>query len=422
MKWPMSSTLAIRIIKMHNLQVSRQTFDDVMMPVYAPHSMLITKGKGSYLFDSENNRYIDFTSGIAVNCLGHNHRQVRSIIKKQSKKLIHVSNLFANDKTLTLALKLTQKTDFSKIFFVNSGAEANEAALKLARRYAFEVYGPQKDEIISFDHSFHGRTFFSVCVGGQDKYSDGFGPKPASITHLPFNDIEAFKAQISDKTCAVIVEPLQGEGGIIPAGDEFLEQVRALCYEHNTLLIFDEVQTGIGRTGKLFAYMHSSVKPDILTTAKGIAAGLPLGAVLTTDEIGVHFSKGSHGSTFGGSPLSCAVGAYIIDTISNPVFLHKVEKKHKFFVKYLKAIAKNTGVIEDIRGRGLLLGVDLKEKYQPYAMAIVQQCAKEGLFILIAGHHTLRIAPALNIKKSVICEGLGILEHVLANIDSLIEK
>ena len=222
-------------------KITRKTFDEVMIPCYKPFNCLIVKGKGSYLFDSCGNKYVDFTGGIAVNSLGHCNKGVQNIIKKQSKKLIHASNIFTNISTLTLAVKLTKHTDFSKIFFVNSGAEANEAALKLARRVAFNIYGEEKNEIISFGHSFHGRTLFSVSVGGQDKYSSGFGPKPGAITHLPFNDIETFKNHISDKTCAVILEPLQGEGGIIEANPEFLKTVRDLCTSHNALLIFDEV-------------------------------------------------------------------------------------------------------------------------------------------------------------------------------------
>ena len=235
-------------------QLTRKDFDHLMFPTYVPMDMLIKKAHGCYVWDTEGKRYLDFTAGIAVLCLGHTPDGVLKIIKKQSAKLLHCSNIFANESTLGLAAKLLPHTAFERVFFVNSGTEANEAALKLARRTAFDDYGAQKDEIIAFSHSFHGRTFFSVCVAGQDQYSDGFGPKPGAITHIPFNDLETFKKTISDKTCAVILEPVQGEGGIIPADPEFLKGVRKLCDEHHALLIFDEVQTGIGRCGTFFCY------------------------------------------------------------------------------------------------------------------------------------------------------------------------
>lgn len=394
-------------------KITRQTFDEVMMPVYTPFDMLIKRGKGSYLYDDKGNKYIDFTSGIAVNCLGHCNKEVLDIINEQSKQLIHVSNLFTNDKTLSLAKCLIDNTDFDKVFFVNSGTEANEAALKLARRYAHDVYGDFKNEIISFNQSFHGRTFFSVCVGGQDKYSDGFGPKPQAITHIPFNDIKTFEKSISDKTCAVILEVVQGEGGIIKANDDFLLKVRSLCTKHNALLIFDEVQTGIGRTGKLYAYQTTPVIPDIITSAKGLASGLPIGAVLAKDDVASHFSKGTHGSTFGGSALACAVGEYIVNKVSNKNFLRAIKMRHDLFVETLNAIAKRTGKISDIRAYGLLIGINVKDSLKPKVPNLIKTCASHGLLLLSAGHNTIRIAPALNIKTHTILDGLAILEKEL---------
>ena len=396
------------------LKITRNTFDEVMIPCYKPFNCLIVKGKGSYLFDSNGNKYVDFTGGIAVNSLGHCNKGVQNLIKKQSKKLIHASNIFTNVSTLTLALKLTEKTDFTKVFFVNSGAEANEAALKLARRVAFNLYGEDKNEIISFGHSFHGRTLFSVSVGGQDKYSDGFGPKPGAITHLPFNDIETFKNHISDKTCAVILEPVQGEGGIIEADPEFLKTVRELCTKNNALLIFDEVQTGVGRCGTFYAYQDTAVIPDILTSAKGLAAGIPIGAVMTNDEIAKHFCPGTHGSTFGGNPLACAVGAYVVDTVTKHNFLNEVKDKSIKLKNALEKLKDKYGIFKEIRGKGLLLGAVLDEKNQEKAGEIQQLCAKYGLFILTAGHRVLRFAPALNIKSKTIDEGIKILDKALA--------
>ena len=395
-------------------KITRKTFDEVMIPCYKPFNCLIVKGKGAYLFDSCGNKYVDFTGGIAVNSLGHCNKGVQNVIKKQSKKLIHSSNIFTNISTLTLAVKLTQHTDFSKVFFVNSGAEANEAALKLARRVAFNLYGEDKNEIISFGHSFHGRTLFSVSVGGQDKYSNGFGPKPGAITHLPFNDIETFKNHISDKTCAVILEPLQGEGGIIEADPEFLKTVRDLCTSHNALLIFDEVQTGVGRCGSFYAYQDTEVIPDILTSAKGLASGIPIGAVMTNDEIEKHFSPGTHGSTFGGNPLACAVGSYVVDTITKEAFLNNVKEKGLMLKQALKSLNNKYGIFKEIRGKGLLLGAELNEDLKEKAGEIQQLCAKYGLFILTAGHGVLRFAPALNIKGKTIKEGVNLLDKALS--------
>lgn len=401
--------------------ITRKTFDEVMFPCYKPQNMMLSYGKGSYLYDSNDKKYVDFTSGIAVNCLGHNNKKIVNIIKKQSKKFCHISNIFVNKKTLKLAKLLTEHTDFEKVFFVNSGAEANEAALKLARRYAFDNFNKDKDEIISFYKSFHGRTFFTVCTGGQSKYSDGFGPKVSSIKHLPYNDLSNLDSLITDKTCAVILEPIQGEGGIIEAQKEFLLKLRELCDKHKALLIFDEVQTGVGRLGSLYAYMDLGVVPDILTSAKGIGGGLPLGAVLTFDKIAKHFSLGVHGSTFGGNPVSCAVGCHVIKKISDKDFLDKVKEKGEYIKDHLKDLQKSTNIIKDIRGKGLLIGIELQDAVIDKIGFIQSECAKNGLLVLTAGHGVIRLAPALNIKKKVIKEGLSILDKVLLDISNTLK-
>lgn len=387
-----------------------------MFPTYVPMDMVIRKAHGCEVFDTEGRRYLDLTAGIAVNCLGHTPRAVQKIIRKQAGELLHCSNIFANVSTLTLAKKLTAKTCFEKVFFVNSGTEANEAALKLARRAALEDFSEEKNEIIAFSHSFHGRTFFSVCVAGQDQYSDGFGPKPGAITHIPFNDVETFKKTISDKTCAVILEPVQGEGGIIPASDEFLKTVRALCDEHHALLIFDEVQTGVGRTGTFFCYEQTPVKPDIITAAKGLAAGIPVGAVMTSERIASHFGPGTHGSTFGGNPLSCAVGAYVVDKVGDPDFLEEVREKGAFFMEEFQKLGQRHGVISAVRGRGLLIGAELADAFKPRASEIQKLCFRHGLLILLAGHDVLRFAPPLNISRRHLKEGLRLLDEVFSEI------
>ncbi len=397
------------------MKITRKTFDEVMFPCYNPMNMVIKKAHGSYVFDNEGNKYVDLTSGIAVNCLGHTPDGVQKVIKKTCKNLIHVSNIFCNEYTLSLAKKLTSLTGYDKVFFVNSGAEANETALKLARRVAFDDYGAEKNEIISFVNSFHGRTFFSVTVGGQESYSDGFGPKPAAITHIPYNDIATFEKTISDKTCAVILEPIQGEGGIIKADDAFLVKVRELCDKYHAALIFDEVQTGVARSGTLYAYEQTPVKPDILTSAKGLASGLPIGAVLTYDNFAKHFVPGTHGSTFGGNALACSVGCYVLDKVSDKKFLENVKATSEYIKAAIRKLDEKHHVFDDVRGEGLLMGLVLNKKYSGKSGALQKECFKHKLLTLTAHGDVLRLAPALNIKKSVVDEAMKLLDKALTD-------
>lgn len=397
------------------MKITRKTFDEVMFPCYTPMNMVIKKAHGSYVFDNEGNKYVDLTSGIAVNCLGHTPDGVQKVIKKTCKNLIHVSNIFCNEYTLSLAKKLTSLTGYDKVFFVNSGAEANETALKLARRVAFDDYGAEKNEIISFVNSFHGRTFFSVTVGGQESYSDGFGPKPAAITHIPYNDIATFEKTISDKTCAVILEPIQGEGGIIKADDAFLVKVRELCDKYHAALIFDEVQTGVARSGTLYAYEQTPVKPDILTSAKGLASGLPIGAVLTYDNFAKHFVPGTHGSTFGGNALACSVGCYVLDKVSDKKFLENVKATSEYIKAAIRKLDEKHHVFDDVRGEGLLMGLVLNKKYSGKSGALQKECFKHKLLTLTAHGDVLRLAPALNIKKSVVDEAMKLLDKSLTD-------
>ena len=397
------------------MKITRKTFDEVMFPCYTPMNMVIKKAHGSYVFDNEGNKYVDLTSGIAVNCLGHTPDGVQKVIKKTCKNLIHVSNIFCNEYTLSLAKKLTSLTGYDKVFFVNSGAEANETALKLARRVAFDDYGAEKNEIISFVNSFHGRTFFSVTVGGQESYSDGFGPKPAAITHIPYNDIATFEKTISDKTCAVILEPIQGEGGIIKADDAFLVKVRELCDKYHAALIFDEVQTGVARSGTLYAYEQTPVKPDILTSAKGLASGLPIGAVLTYDNFAKHFVPGTHGSTFGGNALACSVGCYVLDKVSDKKFLENVKATSEYIKASIKKLDEKHHVFDDVSGEGLLMGLVLNKKYSGKSGALQKECFKHKLLTLTAHGDVLRLAPALNIKKSVVDEAMKLLDKALTD-------
>ncbi|MDU8924549.1 aspartate aminotransferase family protein [Pasteurellaceae bacterium LIM206] len=396
-------------------QYTRSTFDEVMVQNYTPANFIPVKGKGSRVWDQEGREYIDFTSGIAVNALGHCHDELVAVLKRQGETLWHSSNWFTSEPTLELASKLVRHTFAEHVMFVNSGGEANEAALKLARRYAVDHFGYQKDKIISFKSSFHGRTLFTVSVGGQPKYSDGFGPKPAGIVHVPFNDLAAVSAVIDDHTCAVIVEPIQGESGIIPAEKTFLQGLRRLCDENNALLIFDEVQTGVGRSGAFYAYQKTGVTPDILTSAKALANGFPIGAMLTTDKIAASFKPGVHGTTFGGNPLACAVGAKVVDIISDPVFLRQVNEKGLLFKAKLHALNETYHLFKEIRGEGLLIGAELIDRYHGKAAEFVKAAADNHLMLLVAGLNVLRFAPALNIERQDIEEGFIRLEKVLSS-------
>ena len=398
------------------INVERGLFDEVMVPCYNPMEFIPVKGQGSRVWDQQGNEYIDFAGGIAVSCLGHCHPALVKALTEQGNKLWHLSNVMTNEPALRLAKKLTQVSFAEKVFFSNSGAEANEAALKLARRYAADKFGPEKSEIIAFKQGFHGRTFFTVTVGGQAAYSDGFGPKPGDITHLEYNNVEALRAHISDRTCAVMIEPLQGEGGIVSPTPEFIQTVRELCDKHNALLIFDEVQTGNGRTGHFFAYQGLGITPDILSTAKSLGGGFPIGAMLTTTELAEHFKPGTHGSTYGGNPLACAVAEAVVDIISQPETLAGVIEREALFREGLEKINAKYNVFSEVRGKGLLLGAALNEEWQGRARDILVAAGKQGLMILMAGANVVRMTPSLIIEKEEIEEGLARLDKAIASL------
>lgn len=387
--------------------VTREDFDRWMVPVYAPASFIPVSGQGSRVWDQQGKEYIDFAAGIAVNCLGHAHPKLVQALMHQAEQLWHVSNTLTNQPALSLAERLIHLTFAEKVFFCNSGAEANEAALKLARRYGLNTGGVEKNEIITFHNAFHGRTFFTVTAGGQPKYSDGFGPKPERITHLTFNNIEELALHVSDKTCAVLVEPIQGEGGIIPADPAFLKMARELCTQHGALLIFDEVQTGVGRTGHLYAYMGLDVIPDILTSAKGLGGGFPIGAMLTTDAVAQHFSFGTHGTTFGGNPLACAVAEAVIDIVSDPIVLQGVIQRGEKISAQLKDIGDTFGCFSELRGRGLLLGAPLSDGFKGRAKEFMVSAADHGAMVLQAGPDVVRFVPSLIIPEPDIHEGMS---------------
>jgi acetylornithine/N-succinyldiaminopimelate aminotransferase len=400
----------------NHFPVNRELFDDVMVPNYAPSAVIPVRGLGSRVWDQQDREFIDFAGGIAVNCLGHCHPALVAALTEQANKIWHLSNVMTNEPALRLAKKLTDSTFADKVYFANSGAEANEAALKLARRFALENFGAEKSQIIAFKQGFHGRTFFTVTVGGQAAYSDGFGPKPGDIDHAEYNNLDSLKALMSDKTCAVVMEPLQGEGGVVSPTDEFAKGVRELCNQHNALLIFDEVQTGVGRLGELYAYMGLGVTPDILTTAKALGGGFPIGAMITTNDIAQHLKVGTHGSTYGGNPLACAVAEAAFDTVNTAEVLDGVKAKAKLYVAGLNAINVKYHMFSEIRGKGLLIGAVLTEAYQGRAKELLNAALEEGLMTLIAGANIMRFAPSLVIPDEDIVEGLARFEKAVAKL------
>ncbi|MDM2824513.1 aspartate aminotransferase family protein [Citrobacter sp. Cpo089] len=389
-----------------SLSITRENFDEWMMPVYAPAPFIPVRGEGSRLWDQQGKEYIDFAGGIAVNALGHAHPALREALNDQASKFWHTGNGYTNEPVLRLAKKLIDATFAERIFFCNSGAEANEAALKLARKYAHDRFGSQKSGIVAFKNAFHGRTLFTVSAGGQPAYSQDFAPLPPDIRHAVYNDLDSASQLIDDTTCAVIVEPVQGEGGVVPATKAFLQGLRELCDRHNALLIFDEVQTGVGRTGELYAYMHYGVTPDLLTTAKALGGGFPIGALLATERCASVMTVGTHGTTYGGNPLATAVAGKLLEIVNTPEVLNGVKQRHDWFVERINAINERFGLFSEIRGLGLLIGCVLNAKFAGKAKLISQEAAVAGVMVLIAGANVVRFAPALNVSEEEVATGL----------------
>lgn len=397
--------------------VTRQTFDTVMVPTYAPTTMVPVRGLGLDVWDQSGKQYLDFTAGIAVTSLGHAHPVIVAALVQQAGQLWHLGNGYTNEPVLRLARALTEATFADRVFFCNSGAEANEAAFKLARKVAHEKSGPHRMRIVSCVNAFHGRTLFTVSVGGQPKYTEGFAPLPAGITHIPFNDIAAARAAAGEDVCAFVVEPVQGEGGVMPATGDYLQALRALCDETGALLIFDEVQCGVGRTGALYAYMRYGVIPDMLTTAKALGNGYPIGAMLTTNAIAAHFGPGAHGTTYGGNPLACAVALAVIETINTPAFLSRVDTAAALLRQTLQAIATDyPQVFSGVRGSGLMLGMVLADGWRGRAKEISKAAETAGLMVLIAGMDVLRFLPALTVSDDQIAHADQLLRRALAQM------
>jgi len=399
-----------------SVPVTRDDFNRLMVPCYAPAPFVPVRGEGSRVWDQEGRMYIDFASGVAVTSLGHCHPAIVKALDTQARTLWHMSNWFTNEPALRLARRFTEATFAERVFFCNSGAEANEAALKLARRYAHDRSGPQRIRVVSALNAFHGRTLFTVTAGGQPKYSSGFGPNPAGITHVRYNDIAALEAEFAahgSEICAVLLEPMQGEGGMTPGTPEYLQAARRLCTAHGALLILDEIQSGMGRTGALFSYMQKGIVPDILTSAKGLGGGFPIGAMLTTADIASAFTVGVHGTTYGGNPLACAVAGAVFDVINTTEVLDGVKARHALFIEGLRAINGRRQVFRDLRGEGVWIGCELTEAWRGRAVDVMTAAGEAGLLVLVAGPDVLRIAPSLVISLDEILEGLARFETAL---------
>ncbi|MDI1472325.1 MAG: acetylornithine transaminase [Thermodesulfovibrio sp.] len=386
--------------------------DKLFMPTYARYPIVLRKGRGVRVWDVNGKEYIDFLAGIAVNVLGHCPRKVVMVIQKQAQRLIHVSNLYYTEPQLKLAEILIKNSFADRVFLCNSGTEANEGALKLARIYMKNKFGNERYEFISAKNSFHGRSFGSLSVTGQEKYHYGFEPLLEGVRFVPFNDAKAIENAISDKTCAVILEPIQAEGGIYVPDKDYLRKVREICDKNGILLIFDEVQTGIGRTGKLFAYEHYGIEPDIMTLAKGLGGGIPIGAILAKDEIAQAFVPKTHASTFGGNPVACAAAVATLETIlEDGYLLEYCQRISKYFFKKLNTLKeKYSEFIKEIRGLGLLIGVEFLQNVDP----LVKKCMEKGLLVGTAGNGSvLRFTPPLIIEKDDIDEAISILDKAI---------
>ena len=384
-----------------------------LFPNYGRWPIRIVKGEGNYLWDEAGNKYLDLVSGIAVTSLGNVPPKVKAKVQEQLDTLWHCSNLFEIPVQEKLAEKLVSLTCGSRAFFCNSGAEANEAAIKLARRYMQKIKVENRYEVITFTQSFHGRTLATLTATGQDKVKDGFAPLPEGFVTVPYNDLAALKAAITDKTCAIMLEMIQGEGGVHPADPAFVEGIKQLCDEHDLLLIVDEVQTGIGRTGKWFAHQHYGLEPDIITMAKGLGSGFPIGAIVGKEKLAEAFSAGSHGTTFGGNPLASAAGLATLETLEEDNYLARVTEIGEFFAAELQKLAEKHPEVVTVRGKGLMMGMELTVEVAPIVNMMRE---KHNILLLMAGPNVVRLLPPFTIEKDEIAHAVRVLDDVLGTV------
>ena len=385
---------------------------NVVMNTYGRLPMTLVKGDGTWVWDTDGKRYLDFLTGLAVNSLGHNHPRIVSALQEQAIEILHTSNLYWIPNQVALAERLVKHSFADKVFFCNSGAEANEAAFKLARKYAKKTFGVDKYEVVSLENSFHGRTMATLTLTGQTKYQEGFDPLPVGFSYAAMNDIEGLRSKVNQNTAAVFIEPIQGEGGVIPASVKFLQEARKLCDQYGALLIFDEVQCGVGRTGKLFAYEWSGVLPDIITLAKALGGGVPIGAMLATDKVAEAFQPGDHASTFGGNPLATAAGCAVLDVMLEDGFLEGVQERSVYFQKGLEQLASKYQTGGPVRGKGFIIGWPVS-KLGP---ELVEACRQNGLLINCVGGKTLRFLPPLIVEKQEMDKALDILDEVFTEL------
>ncbi len=380
-----------------------------LMQTYARIPISIVRGQGCKVYDAEGREYLDFVAGIGVNALGHGHPDLVTAIEKQARHLIHTSNLYYSEPQVQLAQLLVKLSFGQKVFFCNSGAEANEAAIKLARKYSTDTFGPERFEIITMHNSFHGRTLATLTATGQTKVHQGFAPLLAGFTYATLNDIESVKSHITDRTAAVLVEPIQGEGGVVMADQTFMQELRTLCTERQILLMFDEIQTGIGRTGTMFAYEQYGIQPDVMTLAKGLGGGVPIGACIATDNVAQAFGPGSHGSTFGGNPLACAASLAVLRVLLDSQLLEKICAMGSYLKKGLQELQARIPLIKDVRGVGLLQGIELSIEGKP----VVQDCLTRRVLINCTMDCVLRLIPPLIVTQKEIDQLLKVLSDVL---------
>ncbi|HEY7365677.1 MAG TPA: acetylornithine transaminase [Methylomirabilota bacterium] len=381
-------------------------------PNYGRVPICVVRGEGVRLWDSEGREYLDFTSGIAVTALGHCHPRVTGAIREAAATLLHVSNLFHTAPQIHLAKLLCDHSFADRVFFCNSGAEANEAALKLARKYAKERYASDRYEVIATRDSFHGRTLATVTATGQEKYQHGFEPLMPGFKHVPYNDLRAMERAIDSRTAAILVEPIQGEGGVNVPDDDYLPGLRKLCDESGALLILDEIQTGVGRTGRLWSYQHSGIEPDIMTLAKALANGVPIGAMLAREEVARALTAGSHASTFGGTPFVTSVALATLSTVIGEKLPERADQLGRGLMDGLRALARRYPMIQKVRGRGLLIGAELGQPAGP----VVDACRERGLLVLTAGDRVLRLAPPLIVDEQDCQRALAIIEAVVEKL------
>jgi acetylornithine/N-succinyldiaminopimelate aminotransferase len=383
-----------------------------VMTTYSRFPVTLVKGKGSYVWNENGDKYLDFTAGIATCNLGHVPDVIKEKLEAQLQNLWHCSNLYHIPNQQELAATLVENSCGDQVFFCNSGAEANEAAIKLARRYAQKIKGTEAYEVVTFQQSFHGRTLATLSATGQEKIQQGFLPLMPGFRYLPFNDFEALNQIPSEKTCAVLLELVQGEGGVIPADQEWINQLVRICKENNILLMVDEIQTGIGRTGTLFAYEQYGIEPDVISVAKGLGSGFPIGAMIAKAEVSLGFDPGSHGSTFGGNPLAVTAGLSTVQHIISTNLLNQVNEKADFFNQQLQNLKGKFPIIEDIRGKGLLIGMVVPGK----AVEIVQKAISKNVLILTAGPDVVRILPPLTASKEEVLEIMVVLEAIFQDM------